>query len=72
MNANTNRALVVAFVVVVGLFVLFGGGAMTGGRMGGDMMGNAWMGGFGWMWIPAVLIVGLGVLFVWGIRGKKP
>ena len=54
MSANTIRALVVAFVVVVGLFVLFGGGAMTGGRMGGDMMGNAWMGGFGWMWIPAV------------------
>ena len=66
------RALVVALVVIVGLFVLFGGGAMTGGRMGGDMMGNAWMGGFGWMWIPAVLIVGLGVLLVWGILGKKP
>ena len=71
MSANTNRTLVVA-LVVVGLFVLFGGGAMTGGRMGGDMMGNAWMGGFGWMWIPAVLIVGLGVLLVWGILGKKP
>ena len=40
--------------------------------MGGGMMGNAWMGGFGWMWIPAVLIVGLGVLLVWGILGKKP
>ena len=71
MSANTNRTLVVA-LVVVGLFVLFGGGAMTGGGMGGGMMGNAWMGGFGWMWIPAVLIVGLGVLLVWGILGKKP
>ena len=72
MSANTNRTLIVALVVIVGLFVLFGGGAMTGGRMGGDMMGNAWMGGFGWMWISAVLVVGLGVLFVWGILGKKP
>ncbi len=65
---NTNRALVVALVIVVGLFVLFGGGAMTGGRMGGGPMG---MGGIGWMWIPAVLIVGLGALFAWGICGKK-
>lgn len=43
MSANTNRVLVVALVVVVGLSVLFGGGAMTGGRMGGGMMGTAWM-----------------------------
>lgn len=47
MSANTIRAFVVALVVVVGLFVLFGGGAMTGRGMGGGMMGNAWMGGFG-------------------------
>ena len=72
MSGNTNGALVVALVVVVGLFVLFGSGAMTGGRMGGGMMGTAWMGGFGWMWIPAVLTVGLGVLLAWGIFGKKP
>ncbi len=71
MNGNTNGALVVVLVVVVGLLVLFGGGAMTGGSMGGGMMGTAWMGGFGWMWIPAVLIVGLGVLLARGMIGKK-
>jgi hypothetical protein len=73
MSASTNRALVVALVVVVGLFVLFGGGAMTGGRMNGGMgmTGAAWMGGLGWIWIPAVLIVGLGALIVFGIFGKK-
>ena len=72
MSANTNRTLVVA-LVVVGLFVLFGGGAMTGGRMGGGMMGTAWGGGLGWMWIPAVLTVGLGALLAaWSIFGKKP
>ena len=72
MNANTTGALVVALVVLVGLFVLFGGGAMTGGRMGGGMMGTAWMGGFGWMWIPALLTVGLVALLVRGMSGKKP
>lgn len=73
MSASSNRALVVALVVVVGLFVLFGGGAMTGGRMGGGMgmTGTAWMGGFGWMWISTVLIVGLAALLAWGIFGKK-
>lgn len=78
MSTNTNGALVVALVVVVvALFVLFGGGAMTGGRMGGGMMGGGmtgtgWMGGLGWMWIPAVLTIGLGALLAWGIFGKKP
>ena len=72
MSTNSNGALVVALVVVVGLFVLFGGGAMTGGRMGGGMMGTAWVGGPGWMWIPAVLTVGLGALLAWSIFGKKP
>ncbi len=68
---NTNGALIAALVVIVGLFLLFGGGAMTGGRTGGGMMGTAWMGGLGWMWIPAVLTVGLGALLAWGIVGKK-
>ena len=71
MTANTNGALVVALVVVVGLSVLFGGGAMTGGRMGRGMMGTAWMGGLGWMWIPGVLTVGLCAVLVWGVFGKK-
>lgn len=71
MSAHTTGAFVVALVLVVGLFVLFGGGAMTGGRMGGGMMGTAWMGGLGWMWIPAVLIVGLGALLARGVFGTK-
>ena len=71
MSGNTNGALVVALAVVIALFVLFGGGATTGGKMGGGMMGTAWMGGLGWMWIPAVLTVGLGALLAWGIFGEK-
>jgi hypothetical protein len=79
MRANTNGVLVVALIVVVGLVVLFASGAMTAGRMGGGMMGTGggmmgtgWMGGLGWMWIPALLlIVGLGVLLARSISGKK-
>ncbi|MEY4637376.1 MAG: hypothetical protein RJA55_3174 [Acidobacteriota bacterium] len=36
------------------------------------MMGNAWMGGFGWMWIPTLIVIGLGVLVMWGQFVKKP
>jgi len=71
MNATTKTALVIAFAVVVVLFLLFGGGTMTGGTLSGGMMGNGAMGGIGWMWIPTLLVLGLGVLLVWVIFGQK-
>ncbi len=40
--------------------------------MDGNMMGNAWMGGFGWMWILTLIVIGLGVLVMWGQFVKKP
>jgi hypothetical protein len=39
--------------------------------MGGGMNGSAWTGGLGWMWIPAVLTIGLGALLAWSLLGKK-
>lgn len=71
MNASTKTALVITFAIVVGLLLLFGGGAMTGTTMSGGMMGNGTMGGISWMWIPALLMVGLGILLVWVIVGQK-
>jgi hypothetical protein len=71
MNESSNTPLVIAFVVVVVLFVIFGGGAMTGSMMSGGMMGHGWIGGFSWMWIPTLLILGLGVLLGWVVFGKK-
>lgn len=71
MNATTKTALAIAFAAVVVLLLLFGGGAMTGGTMSGGMMGNGAMGGIGWMWIPTLLVLGLGVLLAWIIFGQK-
>ncbi len=71
MDAANKTALVSALVVVAVLFLLFGGGAMTGATMGGGMMGNGMMGGISWMWIPTILTLGLGVLLGWVIFGKK-
>jgi hypothetical protein len=71
MNATNNTALVIAFAIAVVLLLLFGGGAMSGATLSGGMMGNGTMGGISWMWIPAVLMLGLGVLLVWAIFGQK-
>ena len=71
MNATNERALVTAFVVVVVLFLLFGGGAMTGATMRGGMMGRGMMGGISWMWIPTLLTLGIGILLGWAIFGTK-
>ena len=42
--------------------------------MSGGMMGSGMVGGFSWMWIPALFTLGLGVLIgwaLWGNLGKK-
>ncbi|MDP2604999.1 MAG: hypothetical protein Q8S00_20830 [Deltaproteobacteria bacterium] len=62
MYESSNTPLVIAFVVVVVLFLIFGGGAMTGSMMSGGMMGHGWIGGFSWMWVPTLLTLGLGFL----------
>ena len=76
MNESNKTGLIIAFVVVVLLFLVFGGGAMSGSFMGGGMMGGGpigdhGVGGFGWMWIPTVITLGIGVLLGWMIFGKK-
>lgn len=71
MNSTARTVLVIAFIVVVVLFLLFGGGMATGAIMSGGMMGGGMMGGISWMWIPTLLTVGLGVLIGWAIWGKK-
>ena len=71
MNESNKTALIIAFVIVLVLLLLFGGGTMTGATLSGGMMGNGAMGGISWMWIPTLLMVGLGVLLVWVIFGQK-
>jgi hypothetical protein len=82
MNESSKTPLVIGLVVVVLLFLFFGGGAMTGSMMGGGMMGQSgiggyrmghgWInGGFSWMWIPTLLTLGIGLLLGWMIFAKK-
>jgi hypothetical protein len=71
MNATTKTALFIAFAIVVVMLLLFGGGTMTGTTLSGGMMGNGAMGGISWMWLPTLLMLGLGALLVWVIFGQK-
>lgn len=80
MNEISKTPIVVVFVVVVVLFLIFGGWAMTGigggmmgqGGNGGFRMGHRWIeGGFSWMWIPTLLTLGVGVLLAWVIFRRK-
>ena len=82
MNESNKTPLIIAFVVIVALFLFFGGGAITGSMIGGGMMGlggtggyrmgHGWInGGFSWMWIPTLLTLALGVVLGWAILAKK-
>ena len=71
MKTATNPSLVFAFIVVIALFVLLGGGALTGVVTSGGMNGNGWMGEPTWMWPPLLLTLGLGVALSWFIFKKK-
>jgi hypothetical protein len=71
MKTNNKTFLIIAFVIVIVLFLLLGGGAMTGARLGGMMGGSGMMGGISWMWIPTLIVLGVGILLGWAIFGKK-
>ncbi len=62
MDTNGSSPLIIAFVVVAVLFLHFGAGAMTDGMMNGGVHGNGWMDRHGWMWIPALLALALGIV----------
>lgn len=82
MNESNRTGLIIALVVVVVLFLIFGFGTMSGsfmgnghtgdGMMGGGTIGQGRMGGYSWMWIPTLITLGVGVLLGWLIfRNKK-
>jgi hypothetical protein len=71
MGATTKTAFVTAFAIAVILHLLFGGSRMAGAILNGGLMENTAIGGMSWMWIPALLTLGLGVLLLWVTLGKR-
>ncbi len=74
METRDRTILVIALVLLAALFLFFGSALLTGTMMYGGyggMMGWGMMGGMGWMWLPTLLVLALGVLLGWAIFGKK-
>lgn len=76
MNGISKTGLVIAFAVVVVLFLFLSSGMVIGGMMGGGVLGSGrmgWgmMGVISWMWLPPLLTLGLGVVLGWAIWAKK-
>jgi hypothetical protein len=70
-NKTNKIGLIITLVAVVVLSLFFAVWAMTGATMSGGMMGSGSRGGISWMWIPALITLGAGILFGWAIFRKK-
>jgi len=70
MNATNRTAMVIALAAVV-VLLLLGSKAMIGTMWSGGMMRDGVMNGISWMWIPALLTLGLGILVGWSIFNRR-
>ncbi len=66
-----SKPLTIVFIVMIALFLLFCGGALSVTMEDGGMMGSGWTSGISWMWVPAMLFLTLSILLGWVIFAKK-
>jgi hypothetical protein len=72
MTKTNDRFLIIAFILIVVLFLYFGSGAMLDGGMNGGMMNkNGWLGGHSWRWFPAIVTFIFGLTLGWLLLRKK-
>ncbi len=62
------RAVALSTVPVLTTDVSF---AQSGNMMNGGTWGNSWMGGYGGIWMPILMIVVVVALVVWVVKQKK-
>jgi hypothetical protein len=72
MNKTNSRFLVIAFIIIVVLFLYFGSGAMMDGGMNGGLMNkNGWLGDHSWRWFPTIITLVFGITLGWLLFRKK-
>jgi len=71
MNTRNETPLVLAFIIVVIVFLLFCGGAIASTMMNSEVCKPGLMGNISWMWIPAIVALLVSVLLGWVIFQKK-
>jgi len=71
MNATIQKIFFISVGVIVVLFLLLDGGAMTEATISRGMADNGTMIGHSWIWfIPTLLIFGIGFTVAWLVLGK--
>jgi nitrate reductase gamma subunit len=71
MKTKTDYPLVLAFIIVLIVFLLFCGGAITMTMMNSEMNKNGMMNNISWMWIPTIVALLLSLLLGWAIFWKR-
>jgi len=66
-----SKPLTIVFIVMIALFLLFCGGAISVTMEYGGLIGTGWTSGISWMWVPAMLFLTLSILLGWVIFAKK-
>ncbi len=62
------------YVLVVGIVLSGAAGAsiaQSGHMMNGGFWGGGWMGGYGGMWLPTLLVIVVVALVLWVAKQKK-
>jgi hypothetical protein len=71
MENKYSKPLIIVFIVLIVLFLLFCGGALSVTIADGGMMGSGWTSGISWMWMPALLFLTLSIMLGLSIFVKK-
>ena len=71
MNATLQKIFFISIGVIVVLFLLLDGGAMTEATISRGMAESGTMVGYSWIWIlPTLLIFGIGFTVAWLVLGR--
>ena len=71
METKYSKPLTIVFIVMIVMFLLFFGGALSVTMEDGGMMGMGWKSGISWMWVPAMLFLTLSILLGWVVFTKN-
>jgi len=71
MISKKSMPLMTVLIVMIILFLLFCGGAVSVTIEFGGLMGEGWTSGISWMWIPTILFLILSIILSWVIFKKK-
>lgn len=71
MNTKISKPQVLAFIIVVIVFLLLCGSAITITMKSAEINGNGMMNNISWMWAPAMLALFVSILLGWAIFWEK-